>query len=247
MKKIKSAIIANLVFFIPAIILSTFVWKDYSGYMTNIDDHLPSMSGIFMIDEGKRVVGVSDKNDGGYTTAYLFDATNGILLKEVKLRTNIHGELGAVSYQQNGVIIPTYDDSLGLQLNYFTRSGEMEELAQGKLRIPAFLSSGTYEWRGRLIISGETAESVPYIAQVKAGQLETIPLDSPSLLPARPVHVMEVHGSFENDKAVPMFEIDLKDDRTTLVSGIFDKANLPSVVMKKEGEGSFAAQDRAAA
>lgn len=247
MKKIRSIIFANLVFFIPAIILSTFVWKDYSGYMKNIDDHLPSMSGIFMIDEGKRLVGVSDKIDGGYTTAYLFDATNGTLIKEVKLRTNIHGELGAVSYQQNGVILPTYDDSLGLQLNYFTRSGEMEELAQGKLRIPAFLSSGTYEWRGRLIISGETAESAPYIAQVKAGQLETIPLDSPSLLPARPVHVMEVHGSFENDKAVPMFEIDLKDDRTALVSGIFNKANLPSVVMKNEEEGSFAAQDRAAA
>lgn len=247
MKKIRSLIFANLVFFIPAIILSTLVWKDYSRYMNNIEDHLPSMSGIFMIDEGKRLIGVSDKNDGSYTTAYLFDAANGTFIKEVSLRTNIHGELGAVSYQQNGVIIPTYDDSLGLQLNYFTRSGELEELARGRLRIPAFLSSGTYEWRGRLIISGETAESVPYIAQVKAGQLETISLDTPSLLPARPVHVMEVHGSFENDKAVPMFEIDLKDDRTALVSGIFNKTNLPSVVVKNEEEGSFDAEDRAAA
>ncbi|WP_410768862.1 hypothetical protein [Fontibacillus sp. BL9] len=247
MKKIRSLIIANLVFFIPAIILSGLVWKDYRGYIRNIDDHLPSLAGIYMIDEGKRLVGVSDNNDGGYTTAYLFDAASATFIKKVKLRTNIHGELGAVSYQQNGVIIPAYDDSLGLQLNYFTRSGEMEELAQGSLHIPAFLSSGTYEWRGRLIISGEAPESGLYIAQVKAGQLETVPLNTPSLLPARPVHVMEVHGSFENDKAVPMFEIDLKDDRTAFVSGIFDKTNLPSVVVKNEEEGSFDAEDRAAA
>ncbi|MNU63182.1 hypothetical protein D3C71_524290 [compost metagenome] len=245
--KTRAISLMNLVFFVPAILLSWFVWNDYSRYMTNINDHLASMKGIYFLDEGRKVVGISDQKDGAYYRAHLFDASTGTLLKETTILSSFYGELGAVSYQQGGVIVPTYDSSLGLQLNYFRPSGEMDELAQGTLHVPSFMSSGVYSWRGRLIITGETIGSALYMAQVKGGEVGKLLLSSPGLLPARPVRVTDVHGSFTNDKALPIFEVSLKDDRTAFVSGILDKNNKPSVLIKNKDENTFDAEDRAAA
>lgn len=244
--KTRTLSLMNLVFFVPAILLSWFVWNDYSRYMTNLDNHLASMKGIYFLDEGRKVVGISDQKDGTYYRAHLFDASTGTLLKETTIRSSFYGELGAASYQQGGVIIPTYDDSLGLQLNDFRPSGEMNELAQGTLHVPS-MSSGVYSWRGRLIITGETLGSALYVAQVKGGEVGKVLLSSPGQFPARPVRVKEVHGSFTNDKALPIFEVSLKDDRAAFVSGILDKNNKPSVLIKNKDENTFNAEDRAAA
>lgn len=237
----------NLVFFIPAIILSVLVWNDYNGYMTNIDDHLPSLDGLYFLDEGRKAVGLSDERGGTRYRVHLFDAAAGTIIEETKVRSNIHGPLDAASYQQGGVIIPTYDDSLGLQLNFFRPSGEVDELAQGTLQVPGYLSSGVYSWRGRLIITGETPDSALYLAQVKEGKLDTVHLNSPDLLHARPVRLMEVHGSFDNDQPLPIFEVDLKDDRTVYISGILDEKNQPALLMQTEEETSFDARDKAGA
>ncbi|WP_435920863.1 hypothetical protein [Paenibacillus sp. DYY-L-2] len=245
--KIRAISFMNLVFFMPAIILSWFVWNDYRGYLTNIDDHLPSFTGVYMLDNGKKVLGLSEENNWDYYRARVFDTETGTLMKETTIRRNIHGKLDVVSYQQGGVIVPTYDDSSGLQLNYFLPSGENEELAQGTIQDPNYLSTGVYSWRGRLIVTGETQNTVLYLALIEGGKLDTVLLNDPDLLPARPVRVSEVHGSFENDKAVPVFEVDLKDDRTAYVSGIFGQNKRPLVIMQDADETPFAAQDRASA
>ncbi|WP_229106721.1 hypothetical protein [Paenibacillus sp. 1001270B_150601_E10] len=235
----------NLVFFIPAIFLSFMVWRDYNDFLSNDDEHPPSISEIFYLDDGKKMIGLSDVIQGAYSQAYLFDSATGTPLKEIEIRSNVHGMLDAALYQQGGVIIPTYDDSLGLQLNYFQPSGEVEELAQGTLPIPSHLTSGIYSWRGKLIITGERDDSSLYLSQVEDGKLRTSSLNSMDQFPARPVRISELPGSFDNDKAVPMFEIDLKDNRTAYISGLLDHHNQPDLAVKKEEETPFEAQDKA--
>lgn len=115
------------------------------------------------------------------------------------------------------------------------------------MHLPPSWSSNVYAWRGRLIVAGESPNSEWYIAQVKDGKLNKVNLGEKGLLPSRPVRLDEVHGSFENDQAVPVFTVDLKDDRTAFVSGILDKNGDLSVLLQNKDEGTFAAQDRAGA
>ncbi|NOJ71718.1 hypothetical protein [Paenibacillus alvei] len=236
---------ANLIFFIPVTILSILMWNDYNRYVANIDDRLPSLSKIYYLDNGKKMVGLADEKLGGYSQAYLFDSATGTPLKEMKVRSNIYGTLDAAVYQHDGVIIPAYDDSFGVQLNYFRPSGEMEELAQGTLPLSSYSSLGLYTWRGRLFITGETADSELYLAEVENGKLRTSSMNSKDLFPARPVRLWKFPSNFDDDKAVPIFDVTLKDDRTAYVSGLLDKNNMPSVLLKKENESSFDAKDRA--
>lgn len=238
----------NLVFFIPTIILSFAVWNDYKGYINQIDDYLPQLSGIYLIDHGKKIVGLSDQEDDGMKKAYLLDSQSRKVITETNVRSNTFGQMKVISYQQDGVIIPTYDEGSGLQLNFFKPSGMVEELAQSTLYIPSSLTSGVYSWRGRIIISGEAPPTTdPFLVQVKDGQLKRIALTVDSLLPARPIRVNEVTGSFKYDFAVPIFEVDLKDDRTAYVSAILDKNSRPSVFIPSKELTPFEAQDEASA
>ncbi|KWX80241.1 hypothetical protein AMQ84_04475 [Paenibacillus riograndensis] len=248
MKKKRALSLANLVFLIPVILLSFFMWNDYKRYIENIDDYLPSLERTYMLDGGKKLIGFSnDDRFGEQYDVYLFDTGTETIIKKTAIRTNFQSGLGPAAYQQDGIIIPTYDDTLGLQLNYFHSTGGVEELAQGTMHIPSAWSSSIYSWRGRLIVAGESPGSEWYVAQVKDGKLDKVNLGEKGLLPARPVRVDEVHGSFKNDQAVPMFSVSLKDDRTALVSGILDKKGDLSVLLEKKDEGTFAAQDRAGA
>lgn len=248
MKRVQALSFINLVFFFPTILLSVFVWNDYNRYMGNIDNYLPSLQGVYLLDEGKKAVGVFEKDLGEEQfTARLFDTATGNELKEFVLDSDFSGNLGPAAYQQGGVIIPTYNSSNGLRINFIRPSGEVEELAQSRVHIPGGMGSGTYSWRGRLIVSGETIGQALYLAQVKDGKLQIANFNKPDLLPARPVSVSEVHRSFENDQAVPIFSVSLKDDRTAFVSGILDKNGLPLVLLQNKEENTFEAEDRAGA
>ncbi|MCA1292678.1 hypothetical protein LBW89_06585 [Paenibacillus sp. alder61] len=248
MKKMRGISLLNLVFFVPGILLSVFVWNDYNRYVGNVDDYLPTPKGVYALDEGKKAVGVFEKDLGEEQfTARLFDTATGNVLKEFVLDSDFSGELGPAVYQQGGVIIPTYNTSNGLRINFIRPSGEVEELARSTVHIPGGMGSGTYSWRGRLIVSGKTIGDALYLAQVKDGKLQIANFNKPDLLPARPVSVSEVHRSFENDQAVPIFSVSLKDDRTAFVSGILDKNGLPLVLLQNKEENTFEAEDRAGA
>lgn len=247
MNKKRAISLGNLVFLIPVILLSIFMWNDYKRYIKNIDDYLPSFESVYMLDEGKKLLGLSKHPVGEQYDVYLFDSNTENIIKETTVHTNFQAGLGPAAYQQDGIIIPTYDDSHGLQLNYFHPTGEVEELAQGLMHLPASWRSNVYSWRGRLIVAGGSPNSEWYIAQVKDGKVDKVNLAEKDLLPSRPVRLDEVHGSFENDKVIPLFSISLKDDRTAFVSGILDNNGELSVLLQNKDEGTFAAQDRASA
>ncbi len=244
MKKRRVLSLGNLLFLIPVILLSFYLWKDYMRY---IDVSTPALESGYMLEEGKKLIGFSkDDQFSEQYDVYLFDTNTENTISKTTVHTNFQDGLGPATYQQDGIIVPTYDDSYGLQLNYFHPTGEVEELAQGTIEIPSAWSQSVKSWRGRLIVAWESPHSF-FVAQVKDGKLDKVNLAEEGLLPARPVRIDEVHGSFENDQAVPVFSVSLKDDRTAFVSGILDKNGNLSVLLQNKDEGTFAAQDRAGA
>lgn len=244
MKKKGAITLGNLVFLVPVILLSYFMWNDYKEY---IDEYQPSFESLYMLDGGKKLIGLAKHPVGEQYDVYLFDTDKENIIKDTTVHTNFQAGLGPATYQQDGIIIPTYDDSYGLQINYFHPTGKIEELAQGTMHLPASWRSNVYSWRGRLIVAGGSENSEWYIAQVKDGKLGKVNLGEKDLLPARPVRIDEVHESFKNDKAVPLFSVDLKDDRTAFISGILSENGDLSVLLQNKDEGTFAAQDRAVA
>lgn len=244
MKKNRAISLGNLLFFIPVILLSYFMWNDYKDY---IDEYQPSFESVYMLDGGKKLIGLAKHPVGEQYDVYLFDTDKENIMKDTTVHTNFQAGLGPATYSQDGIIIPTYDDSHGLQINYFHSTGKVEELAQDTMHLPASWRSNVYSWRGRLIVAGESDNSEWYIAQVKDGKLNKVNLTEQDLLPARPVRIDEVHGSFKNEKAVPLLSVALKNDRTAFISGILDENGDLSVLLQNEDEGTFAAQDRAGA
>ncbi|WP_068784239.1 hypothetical protein [Paenibacillus phocaensis] len=245
MKQRRALVLGNLVFLIPVLLLSFFTWKDYTRDMAV---STPTLNRAYLLDEGKKLIGFSngDRFQEKYEV-YLMDTDTETVVNKTTVPTDFQAELGPAAYQNNGILVPTYDDSRGLQVNYFHATGEVEELAQGTIHIPSSWRSSVYSWRGRLLAAWESPDSAFFVAQVKDGRLETVNLGEEGLLPARPVRIDEVHGSMENGQAVPLFAVSLKDDRTAFVSGILDKNGDVSVLLQREEEGTFAAQDRAGA
>ena len=244
MKKRRAISLGNLLFFIPVILLSYFMWNDYKDY---INEYIPSFERVYMMDEGKQLVGLAKHPVGEQYDVYLFDTDKETVIKDTTVHTDFSGGLGPATYQQDGIIIPTYDDSHGLQINYIHSTGKVEELALGTMELSASWTSSVYSWRGRLIVAGETPYDTFLLAQVKDGKLNKVNLGEEGLLPYRPVRIDEVHGSFKNDQAVPIFSVALKDDRIAFVSGILDENGELSVMLQNEDENTFSEQDRAGA
>ncbi|WP_238651946.1 hypothetical protein [Paenibacillus piscarius] len=248
MNRKRTVSILNLFFLIPVIILSFYTWKDYKKYLTNVKDYFPAMEQIFLLDGGKQILGLSKEEtfDEKYDV-YVWDTATAALIRQTTIPTSFQSEPGPVTYQQDGILIPIYTKTSGLMLNLFRPTGEIEELSQGTLHIPFSLSSNAFSWRGRLIAAGNITDSEWVIAQVKDGKLERVILDKQKLLPARPVRMSELIGSFQNELSVPLFSVSLKDNRSALVSGILDTAGKPAVLVGQKDEASFALQDRASA
>lgn len=244
MRKNRAISLGNLLFFIPVILLSYFMWNDYKEY---IDEYQPSFESVYIFDEGKKLIGLAKHPVGEQYDVYLFDTAKENIIKDTTVHTNFQAGLGPATYSQDGIIIPTYDDSYGLQLNYFHSTGKVEELAQNMMHLSGSWSSNVYSWRGRLIVAGESENSEFYIAQIKDGKVARVNLSKQDLLPARPVRIDEVHGSFRSEKAVPLFSVALKDNRTAIISGIVGENGDLSVLLQNQDEGTFAAQDRAGA
>ncbi|WP_405113074.1 hypothetical protein MHH28_06165 [Paenibacillus sp. FSL K6-1217] len=185
---------------IPVLILSFYTWKDYKSYLMNITDYFPSMEQIYLLDGGKQMLGLSkeDTFDEKYDV-YLWDTATAALIRQTTIPTSFQSEPGPVTYQQDGILIPIYTKASGLMLNLIRPTGEIEELSQGTLHIPFSLSSNAFSWRGRLIAAGNITDSEWVIAQVKDGKLERVILDKQKLLPARPVRMSELIGSFQNE------------------------------------------------
>lgn len=233
-----------LVFFIPAIILSFMLWRDYAGQMKNINESLSRVYQLFYIDRGNKVLSVMDSDSTGLK-GVLYDAKSQVKLTEIPLESNIHNQIVS-SYQNGRLAVVTYEDSRGLQINMIDAEGGAKELALGTLHFSGFLDSNVIPWRGRLLISGETMGSALYIAQVDQGKLTTLNLNQEGLFPSRPTNMRVDNGISKNETAVPMFQVDLKDQRTGFISGLIPLQGQAHVSVQRQGETRFDAEDRAA-
>ncbi|MFD0712062.1 hypothetical protein [Paenibacillus sp. GCM10027626] len=247
----RSFSLLNLVFFIPAIILSFVVWNEYtSGLDANMKKTASSGRGLFFLDRGSKVMGIAEDDSAGLK-GELYDAKTEKLIKGIPLYSDIHKQF--VSAYQNGrLILVTKNNENRLVMNMIDSEGGVKELAQGKpdlsgiLDLFGFLDSSAYTWRGKLVIFGESTGKIPYIAQIDQGKLQTINLNHKNLLPSRPTHARPVQESFDSGAALPMLEVDLHDDRRAFVSGVLNQQGLPLTYIKKEEENYSEARDRAA-
>lgn len=237
----------NLIFLVPVIILSFFTWNDYRHYLRNVTDYFPSMEQIYLLDGGKQLLGLSkDETLDQEYDVYLWDTATKAVLAHTVIPTDFQGWLGPTTYQQDGILIPTFNSKAsGLQLNLIHPGGTIDELAQGTLPLPSAIGSNLFSWRGRLLTAGNLSETEWVMAQVKDGKLVKVNLLQEKLLPARPVRLSEVTGAFGDGQSVPMFTVSLKDDRTALVSGILDSSGKPAVQLIQKDESSFKAEDQA--
>ncbi|WP_018750546.1 hypothetical protein [Paenibacillus sanguinis] len=238
--------LGGLVFLLPVILLSIFLWRDYTGEINELNDNPPELEEIYYFDDGQKAVSVSYKEFRQNMLLQMFDTGSGQILKEAEIISDIHGQLVA-SYQKNSLVISSHDQSRGLQVNVLNASGNLQELVQSTLDIPTFLSSDMKPWRGRLIVAGETTGDTLYVAQIRDGTLEKVNLNTEGLFPARPERMAAVSSSFEQGMAVPMYKVDLVNDRTAYISGILDQNKQPVVVMQPEEGSSFEAEEQAAA
>lgn len=53
----------NLVFFVPAVILSFAVWNDYKQDVAHVEDRLQPVEGLFYLDGGSKVISLTDRSD----------------------------------------------------------------------------------------------------------------------------------------------------------------------------------------
>lgn len=102
-----------LIFWIPAVILSFLVWNDYSGYVRSAADRLHPVKALYYLDQGKKVLAVTDSSNGLMAT--LYDAGTHKAEQEVELRSDIHRQR-LVSYQAGKLVVAT-KDNMGLQVN----------------------------------------------------------------------------------------------------------------------------------
>ena len=238
--------LGGLIFLFPVILLSIFVWRDYTGKMNELNDNPPELEQIYYFDGGHKAVAVSFKEYRENMQLQLFDAGTGELLKEGEILSNIHGQLVA-SYQKGSLVINSHDQGRGLQVNVLDASGNLQELAQSRLDIPTFLSTDMKSWRGRLLVAGDMMGTALYVAQIQDGKLEAVNLNAEGLFPARPERVAEVSGSFDQGTAVPMYKVDLVNDQTAYISGILDQNQQPVIMMQPEDGTPFEAEEQAAA
>lgn len=231
------------IFLFPLILLTFFVWRDYSREIDDINNHPPALTGIYYMDEGNKIA-VLNEGEKWDLQLQILDAKSGEVLKNDHISSNVHKQVVA-AYQQDKLILSTYDDELKLQVDMIDRDGTKSTLTQGELRIPTFLANDMRMWRDRLFVAGHTVNDDMYIAQISDGKLTKVILDKGVLLPIRPESIRLLNGLQDQGLVIPMFELSLIDDRTAYISGILDENQLPMVVLKQEDENPFNAQERA--
>lgn len=240
----KIPLLFNLVFFIPAVILSIMVWKDYSGQLEDqITRELSAERELFFLDHGNKALGMTQADDSGLK-GELYDVKTERLIKEIPLYSNTHSQVVA-AYQNGRLLLVTNNAEDRLMMNMIDSAGIVQELAQGQLKLSGFVDSNVYSWRGRVIVFG-TDNKMPYIAEVQQGKLHKVDLNDKELLPSRPISIYPVRESLESGAALPMFQLSLHDGRTAYISGVLNDQGLPLTYVQKSEDGPFDGEKRAA-
>lgn len=236
----------GLFFWMPAVLMSFLAWNGYRDELRTMPDPNPSVSGIYFLDEGRKVAVLSDVRQGEIATQMdIADADTGEPLGEGRLTGSNFGRQAEVSYQGGGFVFPTYDNESRLLLNLITPSGDPAELSEGALWGADSTPGGLNSWRGQLLLTGETEDSVRYIAQLADGKLELSLLTNPEPFPSRVTRSTFVPESLDNRYPFPVLELDLKDGSYAHAAGIIAQGQPAAVRLSLPGETTFAARDAA--
>jgi len=240
-----SKVMAGLsaMFLIPGVLLSIFLWQDYSSTLNDAKPKLYRIYGIYYFGPDDRLAVLAESSEG--FDAVIFDNQQNIV-QEIELKSDIHRQVAA-AYQQGKLVFVTNNTGETAQIYAVDPSGESEELTGGKLRLSSFLSSNVYAWRGRVLITGTAEDSTLSFSQLHNGQLRTVPLVAGDYLPARATSVSMVSRSFNDKYPIPMLELSLKNDTVGYASALLDKKNMLQVTWYREdNRNSFEAEKRAA-
>lgn len=234
---------AKFIFLFPVILLSFFVWQDYTSNIQDMNDNPPALSGLYYFDEGQKLAVLSEK-EIGLLNFQILDAQSGKSLKKEVISSSVHNQMIG-TYQKDKLILATYDDTKKLQVKAIDANGEMTTLTEKELTIPSFLTSDMRIWQNRLYVAGKTVQNEIYIAQVRDGKLDKVILDKGELLPFRPESIREINAIQDQGSSIPIYELSLINDQNAYISGILDDNQQPKIVLQNDQETSFQAQDRA--
>ncbi len=237
--------LSYLIFFLPIIILFIITWN---GYTNELKEHgKPGSSyikGIYYTAGGNDLIVLTETNDFDHLSVSLLDSSSGKLLWEKNIKANVFGILPHVTYQNDSLLLPTYNNDSGLQLNLVS-TDKIEELAEGGLLVPDYLTGGLIVWRNQLLIAGDTGSAEQYFAQVYKGRLLKLDLSASDLFPSRPTAITFV-TDLKNEYPFPLLEVNLKDGRIAHMEGFLQPEILPQIRVADTDEGTFTARDEAA-
>ncbi|MDO7905358.1 hypothetical protein Q5741_02895 [Paenibacillus sp. JX-17] len=230
-----------LVFFVPAIILSVVMWRDYTNEIGRSVTYTKQVKGIYYLDNGKKVLAVAESSSG--LEGLLYDVGSRQIRKEIPLDSDMFRQYRA-SYQQDKLVIATKSSSNDLRVYVIDSAGNSKELALSTIPMPSYLESDAHLWRGRLVFAGGSKVfEYDLIAEVEGTKLQTVRLNTLKKLTSRPVYMDEVMNSYQPDE-VPMFKLDLKNGKHAYIGGILgSKGQL--AVYEEAGDDPFDSDKKA--
>lgn len=237
--------LSYIIFFLPIIILFIITWK---GYTNELKEHgKPGSSyikGIYYTAGGSNLIVLTEANSFEHLSVSLLDASSGKLFWEKNIKANVFGLLPHLTYHNDSLLLPTYNNDSGLQLNLVSED-EIKELTEGGLLVQDYLTGGLEVWRNRLLIAGDTGGTEQYFAQAYKGKFLKLDLTASDLFPSRPTAITFV-TDLKNEYPFPLLEVNLKDGRIAHMEGFLQQEILPQIRVADTDEGTFRARDEAA-
>lgn len=233
------------IYLIPIIVISMIAWNDYAGGIEELKNNPSAVHDIFYLDQGRKIVSIADGEKG--LRGMIYNVSNHQLEKEIPFVSNIFKDT-AVAYQNKQLVVATKDSNDVLSVHLIDADGNSKQLNRNSLKVNDYLKNSTYTWRNRLIVVNDdwtNKNQIASMSEIQNGQLHSVDLSDPSLLPARPTSIDASSNSFESDVAIPMLVATLKDGTSAYISGILDDQHRPAIYLAKADQTSFEAEKQA--
>lgn len=233
-------------FMLPLGIILFVTWRGYSSELhRNGKPDSSYLKGLYFIEDGSRLVAATEGESFRNLVVRVLEPASGERLMEGTVKSQVHGILPHVSYHNGAVLLPTYDGDSGLQLNLISGERQPEELTEGSLSVPGYLTGGVRVWRGHLVIHGNQGDAGFYMAEVSGGELRRVDLEEPGLFPTRPERLSSVSGTAAQELPLPVLEVQLKDGQRAHIAGLIEPGQPLPVRLVGSSEGIFAARETA--
>ncbi|WP_411343767.1 hypothetical protein ACE3MZ_19490 [Paenibacillus sp. WLX1005] len=241
-----------LIFLFPAILLSFFVWNEYTDSLNLVtsSQYSNEISNIFYVDQGHRVVALSPSTSDNQLNAYLYQADGSQYEGEVSMDSNIFMEHLAAYYKDQLLLTVKDQENDAHAYMLDTATKQLTNLINQPLSITSYLSSDSYMWRNQIIFAqaDQSGQYDAFIARIANGKFQYINLQDGSYFKGqRPISIDAVSDTFDDaGGTIPMFTVSLADSTTAYISGILDdKGNIDVYYHPEKQDNTFEAEDLA--